>query len=126
MADHEPTESNVPTRRRRILRGLGILAVVLCVLVIVALIAVHTPPVRRYVANQVVALLAREQIEFSTDELGYNVLNASINLRNVRIRSTIMARCTGVRHDRAPARSISVFCNCCEAATSCSQAPWTM
>ena len=64
------------------------MAAVICALVIVALIAVHTPPARRYVADQVVALLAREQIEFSTDQLGYNVLNASVNLRNVRVRST--------------------------------------
>ncbi len=60
----------------------------ICALIIVALIVVHTPPARRYVADQVVALLAREQIEFSTDQLGYNVLNASVNLRNVRVRST--------------------------------------
>jgi outer membrane protein assembly complex protein YaeT len=61
---------------------------VLCALLIVALIAIHTPPARRYLVDQVVALLSREQIEFSTDQLGYNVLNASINLRNVRVRST--------------------------------------
>jgi uncharacterized protein involved in outer membrane biogenesis len=61
---------------------------ILCALIIVALIAIHTPPARRYVIDQVVALLSREQIEFSTDQLGYNVLNASVNLRNVRVRST--------------------------------------
>ncbi len=77
------------TRGRRIIRGLGILGVLVCALVIVALIALHTPPARRYVANQIVALLAREQIEFSTDQLGYNVLNASVNLRNIRVRSTM-------------------------------------
>jgi outer membrane protein assembly factor BamA/autotransporter translocation and assembly factor TamB len=77
-----------PSRGRRVLRGLRILGILICALVIVALIALHTPPARRVVANQVVALLAREQIEFSTDELGYNVLNASVNLRNIRVRST--------------------------------------
>ena len=56
--------------------------------VIVALIAVHTPPARRFITGQIVALLAREQIEFSTDQLSFNALNASVNLRNVRIRST--------------------------------------
>jgi uncharacterized protein involved in outer membrane biogenesis len=60
----------------------------MCALLIAALIALHTSPVRQYIADQVVALLAREQIEFSTDQLGYNVLNASLNLRNVRVRST--------------------------------------
>jgi outer membrane protein insertion porin family len=77
-----------PTPRRRILRALGIVGATICVLLIVALIAIHTPPARRFVAERVVALLSREQIEFSTDQLGFNVLNASINLRNVRIRST--------------------------------------
>ncbi|HEU4694092.1 MAG TPA: translocation/assembly module TamB domain-containing protein [Vicinamibacterales bacterium] len=76
------------TRKRRIVRGLRMLGVLICALVIVALIALHTPPARRYVANQIVTLLAREQIEFSTDQLGYNVLNASVNLRNIRVRST--------------------------------------
>jgi outer membrane protein assembly complex protein YaeT len=61
---------------------------VICGLLIVAIIAIHTPPARRYITDQVVTLLAREQIEFSIDQLGYNVLNASVNLRNVRIRST--------------------------------------
>jgi len=64
------------------------LGAILCALLIVGLIAIHTPPARRYLVDQVVALLSREQIEFSTDQLGYNVLNASVNLRNVRVRST--------------------------------------
>jgi outer membrane protein assembly factor BamA/autotransporter translocation and assembly factor TamB len=76
------------SRRHRALRGLGIVGLALCALVIVALIAVHTPPARRFITGQIVALLAREQIEFSTDQLSFNALNASVNLRNVRIRST--------------------------------------
>jgi outer membrane protein assembly factor BamA/autotransporter translocation and assembly factor TamB len=79
---------NYPSRRRRVFRGLGIFAGIICALIIVALIAIHTPPARRYVVDRIVALLSREQIEFSTDQLGYNVLNASVNLRNVRVRST--------------------------------------
>jgi len=55
---------------------------------VLTFVAVQTPPARRFAANQVIALLAREKIEFSTDELGYNLLGASFNLRNVRIRST--------------------------------------
>jgi outer membrane protein assembly complex protein YaeT len=69
-------------------RRFGIASAIVCALLIVALIAIHTPPARRYLADQVVALLSREQIEFSTDQLGYNALNASVNLRNVRLRST--------------------------------------
>ncbi len=73
---------------RRALLGLRSLAAVICLIIVVALIAVHTSPVRRFANDRIVALLAREQIEFSTDELSYNVLNASVNLRNIRIRST--------------------------------------
>ena len=79
MDERDSTEDPTPpTRRRRIFRRLGIIGAVLCALLIVALIAVHTPPARRYLVEQVVALLSREQIEFSTDQLGYNVLNASV------------------------------------------------
>jgi outer membrane protein assembly factor BamA/autotransporter translocation and assembly factor TamB len=89
VTDHGSSEPGPrATRRQRIVRALGALGVLICALLIVALIALHTPPARRFVANQVVALLSREQIEFSTDQLGFNVLNASINLRNVRVRST--------------------------------------
>jgi outer membrane protein assembly complex protein YaeT len=55
---------------------------------VLTFVAIQTPPARRFAVSQVVALLARERIEFSTDELGYNLLGASFNLRNVRIRST--------------------------------------
>jgi len=89
VEESDSTESRSPRRRNRVFRGLGIFAAFVCALVIIALIAVHTPPARRYITEQVVALLAREQIEFSTDQLGYNVLNASVNLRNVRVRSTM-------------------------------------
>ena len=82
----EPTHAS--TRRRRTFRRLGIAGGIICAPIIVGLIAVHTPPARRYLIDQVVALLSREQIEFSIDQLGYNVLNASVNLRNVRVRST--------------------------------------
>ena len=89
MDDRDSAEpTHVSTRRRRTFRRLGIAGGIICAPIIVALIAVHTPPARRYLTDQVVALLSREQIEFSTDQLGYNVLNASVNLRNVRVRST--------------------------------------
>jgi outer membrane protein assembly complex protein YaeT len=75
-------------RRRRRLRGFRLVAAILCLLAVLTFVAVQTPPARRFATNQVIALLAREQIEFNTDELGYNLLGASFNLRNVRIRST--------------------------------------
>ncbi|HKE87500.1 MAG TPA: translocation/assembly module TamB domain-containing protein [Vicinamibacterales bacterium] len=78
---------NRPLRRRRFHR-LRVFGGVLCIVAVLTFVAVHTPPARRFATNQVIALLAREQIEFSTDQLGYNLLGASFNLRNVRIRST--------------------------------------
>jgi outer membrane protein assembly complex protein YaeT len=88
VADDEPTASVNHPRRRRRLRGLRLAAAILCLLAVLTFIAIQTPPARRFAVSQVVALLARERIEFSTDELGYNLLGASFNLRNVRIRST--------------------------------------
>ncbi|HEY1303941.1 MAG TPA: translocation/assembly module TamB domain-containing protein [Vicinamibacterales bacterium] len=78
---------NRALRRRRFHR-LRVFGGVLCIVAVLTFVAVHTPPARRFATNQVIALLAREQIEFSTDQLGYNLLGASFNLRNVRIRST--------------------------------------
>jgi outer membrane protein assembly complex protein YaeT len=75
-------------RRRRRLHGFRLVAAILCLIAVLTFVAVQTPPARRFATNQVIALLAREQIEFNTDELGYNLLGASFNLRNVRIRST--------------------------------------
>jgi outer membrane protein assembly complex protein YaeT len=75
-------------RRRRRLHGFRLVAAILCLVAVLTFVAVQTPPARRFAANQVIALLARENIEFNTDELGYNLLGASFNLRNVRIRST--------------------------------------
>ena len=39
-------------------------------------------------ADRVAALLASQHIDFRADDLGYNLLNASVNLHNVRVRST--------------------------------------
>jgi len=75
-------------RRRRRLHGFRLVAAILCLVAVLTFVAVQTPPARRFATNQVIALLAREKIEFNTDELGYNLLGASFNLRNVRIRST--------------------------------------
>jgi len=87
VEDEATPSGNHPIRRRRF-RRLRIFAGVICLVAVLTFVAIHTPPVRRFAANEVVALLARERIEFSTDELGYNLLGASFNLRNVRIRST--------------------------------------
>ena len=75
-------------RRRRGLHGFRLVAAIVCLLAVLTFVAVQTPPARRFATDQIIALLAREQIEFNTDQLGYNLLGASFNLRNVRIRST--------------------------------------
>src|SRR5262245_35475064 len=86
VADDETPSVN--HRRLRRLRGARLAVAIVCLLAVLTFVAIQTPPFRRFAVNQVVALLARENIEFSTDELGYNLLGASFNLRNVRIRST--------------------------------------
>ena len=74
-------------RLRKIRRLLAATVVILCLLVALVLIGVHTPPVRRYVTRQVISLLKQQQIDLNTDQLGYNLFNASIDLRNISVRS---------------------------------------
>ncbi|HZM59425.1 MAG TPA: translocation/assembly module TamB domain-containing protein [Vicinamibacterales bacterium] len=88
MEEDDSAAAPTPSRRRRRFRRLRILGGIICLIAVLSFVAVHTPPVRRFATQQVVNLLARERIEFGTDELGYNLFGASINLRNVRIRST--------------------------------------
>lgn len=80
--------TDVPSRRsHRRSRVFGVIAVVLSALVIGALVALHTPPARRFVLSQVTQLLAAEHIELSTDELNYNLFDLSLAVRNIRVRS---------------------------------------
>jgi outer membrane protein assembly factor BamA/autotransporter translocation and assembly factor TamB len=78
----------VATAYRRALRRLAAFVVILCLIGVVTFFTIHTGPVRRYAVNKVAALLAQRQIGFETDELGYNLLRTSIDLKNVRVRST--------------------------------------
>jgi outer membrane protein assembly complex protein YaeT len=57
------------------------------VLVVAVLLFLHASPGRRFVASQVTSLLQQENIDFSTDELRYNLLDLRMSLRNLRIRS---------------------------------------
>jgi outer membrane protein assembly factor BamA/autotransporter translocation and assembly factor TamB len=72
---------------RRTLRRLTIAFVALCLVAIILFFTIHTRPVRRYAVNKVMALLAQKHIEFHTDELNYNLLKASLDLKNIRVRS---------------------------------------
>jgi translocation and assembly module TamB len=81
------TKAGVAKVYRRTLRRLTALVVALCLVFVITFFTIHSGPVRRYAANRITALLAQRQIELETEELGYNLLNASLDLRNVRVRS---------------------------------------
>ncbi|HUE86143.1 MAG TPA: translocation/assembly module TamB domain-containing protein [Vicinamibacterales bacterium] len=68
-------------------RILAILGIAVVVLVVALVVFLHTTPARRYVVTQVTELLRQQNIEFSTDELGYNLLELRMSLRNLRIRA---------------------------------------
>jgi outer membrane protein assembly factor BamA/autotransporter translocation and assembly factor TamB len=72
---------------RRTLRRLLIAFVALCLVVVILFFTIHTRPVRRYAVNKVTALLAEKHIQFQADELNYNLLKASLDLKNIRVRS---------------------------------------
>jgi len=78
----------VARAHRRILRRLTIAFVALCLAVVILFFTIHTRPVRRYAMNRVTELLAQRNIEFQTDDLDYNLFKASLDLRNVRVRSS--------------------------------------
>lgn len=50
----------------------------------------QTPPARRFVQAKVTELLAQQGVTFATDELRYNALDLSTNLRRVRVTSPSM------------------------------------
>jgi len=70
------------------LMAVGAGAAAVCLLVSVALIALHTPPVRRLVANRIIDVLERQHVAVSAHEFRYNLLDASVSLQQVQIRST--------------------------------------
>ena len=73
--------------RHRLVRVLSVFAVVLSLLALFILLALHSPPARRFALNQVTSLLASQRIELQTDELRYNLFKLSIDLRNIRVRA---------------------------------------
>ena len=60
----------------------GILGVLLLLL-----IAVHTPPARRFVLKQAVEILAKQGIAFDAKDVEYNLFSMSASLRDVNIQS---------------------------------------
>src|SRR6185503_434167 len=78
-------QHDVARAYRRTLRRLTIAFVALCLVIVILFFTIHTRPVRRYAVNKVMALLAQKHIEFQTDELNYNLLKASLDLKNIRV-----------------------------------------
>ena len=87
MADPRIEAGSAPPRRRRFLRVFAIVCCVLLLLVVGLVLFLHTTPARQFVLRQVTQLLEQQNIEFNTDELRYNLLDLSLTLRNLRIRS---------------------------------------
>jgi outer membrane protein assembly factor BamA/autotransporter translocation and assembly factor TamB len=78
------------SRRRtlkRLGKWLGIVSLACVLLVGLLLGALHTPQGRRFVLSRVTALLASRQIDFRADQLRYNLLDLSLDLRDVTVRS---------------------------------------
>ena len=72
---------------RRLLRWVGISIAVLVVVILVALLALQTPPARRFVERKVTEFLARQDITFASEGFRYNVFGLGLTLRNVRVVS---------------------------------------
>jgi outer membrane protein assembly complex protein YaeT len=68
-------------------RSVRLLGSIVGLLIVFALIAVHTRPARRFVTDRLTAVLARQQISFSAEPIRYNLFDASVTLQNARIGS---------------------------------------
>ena len=72
---------------KRVAKWLALVCLALVALVGLILGGLHTPQGRGYVLSKVTALLASRQIDFRADQLRYNLLDLSLDLRDVTIRS---------------------------------------
>jgi uncharacterized protein involved in outer membrane biogenesis len=77
---------------RRVLKWAGAICLALAVLLVVVVGALHTPAGRRLVLSRVTALLAARQIDFRADQLRFNLLDLSLDLRDVVVRSARSAQ----------------------------------
>jgi len=71
----------------RILRWLGFACLGVVLLLMIGVAALQTAAGRRLALSRVTALLASQQVDFSADELRYNLLDLSLELRDVTIKS---------------------------------------
>jgi outer membrane protein insertion porin family len=77
-----------PSWKRRVLLALTVSVAAVCLLVVLALIAIHTPPARRLVASRMADLLERQHVAINAQQFRYNLLDASVTLQQVDLRST--------------------------------------
>jgi outer membrane protein insertion porin family len=77
-----------PSWKRRVLLAVTVSVAAVCLLVILALIAIHTPPARRLVANHITDLLERQHVAINAQQFRYNLLDASVTLQQVDLRDT--------------------------------------
>src|SRR5262245_54498305 len=69
------------------LKGIAFACVAGLLLLSIAIGALHTRAGRRFVLSRVTAVLASQQIDFHADDLRYSLLDLSLELRNVTIKS---------------------------------------
>jgi outer membrane protein assembly factor BamA/autotransporter translocation and assembly factor TamB len=81
-----PNDDRRRTRRRRLIRIFGVAVGVILTLFVAILIALHTPPAKRWVLDRVRSYLASQQIDFQAESLDYNLLNLSVSLDRIVVR----------------------------------------
>lgn len=89
MADPTPVPESSRRRHHRVRRYLAIFGIAVLVVIAALIALLHTSPARQYATDQVTRLLQQQNIEFNTDRLSYNLLDLSLTLRNVRVRSQL-------------------------------------
>ena len=76
-----------PAKRRRVWRWLGLTLAAIVALAVLIVVALQTPPARRFVLGKVTSLLAAQDITFATEHFQYNLFDLSTELRQIRIHS---------------------------------------
>jgi outer membrane protein assembly complex protein YaeT len=84
----EASANRSPSRLRRARTVLAFAGLGVALVVGIALIALHTPPARRFIQGQVVALLRQQNVDISADELNFNLFELTVRVRNLRVRSS--------------------------------------
>ena len=76
-----------PVRKRRVLRTLARLGGAAFLFAGALLLALHSGPARRFALSRAVTFLAARHIELRANDLRYNLLSLSMDLRDLQLRS---------------------------------------